>query len=45
MHETKALEDSIFYARKLGLEALAVIEKEEDVGLSSIIKEMIERNF
>jgi len=45
MHETKALEDSIHYARKLGLEALAVIEKEEDVGLSSIIKEMIERNF
>lgn len=45
MSETNALEDSIAYARKLGLEALAVIEKEEDVGLSSIIKEMIERNF
>lgn len=45
MHETNALEDSILYARKLGLEALAVIEKEEDVGLSSIIKDMIERNF
>jgi len=45
MNETKALEDTISYARKLGLEALAVIEKEEDVGLSSIIKEMIERNF
>jgi len=45
MHETNALEDSIVYARKLGLEALAVIEKEEDVGLSSIIKDMIERNF
>ena len=45
MGETNALEDSIVYARKLGLEALAVIEKEEDVGLSSIIKEMIERNF
>ncbi|WP_263832978.1 polyprenyl synthetase family protein [Sulfurospirillum oryzae] len=45
MNETNALEDSIAYARKLGLEALAVIEKEEDVGLSSIIKDMIERNF
>ncbi|WP_084218456.1 polyprenyl synthetase family protein [Sulfurospirillum arsenophilum] len=45
MHETNALEDSILYARKLGLEALSVIEKEEDVGLSSIIKDMIERNF
>ena len=45
MHETKALEDSITYARKLGMEALDVIENEEDVGLSSIIKEMIERNF
>lgn len=45
MNETKALEDSIAYARKLGLEALEVIEKEEDVGLSTIIKDMIERNF
>ena len=45
MHETKALEDAIEYARKLGLEALAIIETEEDVGLSSIIKDMIERNF
>ncbi|QIR74866.2 polyprenyl synthetase family protein [Sulfurospirillum diekertiae] len=45
MNETKALEDSISYARKLGLEALEVIEKEEDVGLNTIIKEMIERNF
>lgn len=45
MNETKALEDSITYARKLGLEALEVIQKEEDVGLSSIIKDMIERNF
>ncbi|WP_333804300.1 polyprenyl synthetase family protein [Sulfurospirillum sp.] len=45
MYETNALEDSIAYARRLGLEALEVIEKEEDVGLSSIIKEMIERNF
>ena len=45
MNETKALEDSIAYARKLGLEALEVIQKEEDVGLSSIIKDMIERNF
>jgi len=45
MHETKALEDAIVYARKLGLEALAIIETEEDVGLSSIIKDMIERNF
>ncbi|ARU48930.1 polyprenyl synthetase family protein [Sulfurospirillum diekertiae] len=45
MNETNALEDSISYARKLGLEALEVIAKEEDVGLSTIIKEMIERNF
>jgi len=45
MNETNALEDSIAYARKLGFEALEVISKEEDVGLSSIIKEMIERNF
>ena len=45
MNETKALEDSITYARKLGLEALEVIQKEEDVGLGSIIKDMIERNF
>ena len=45
MAETNALEDSIAYARALGLEALDAISKEEDVGLSSIIKEMIERNF
>lgn len=45
MHETKALEDAVIYARRLGMEALEVIEKEEDVGLSTIIKEMIERNF
>ena len=45
MAETNALEDSIAYARALGLEALDAIAKEEDVGLSSIIKEMIERNF
>jgi len=45
MNETKALQDAIAYARKLGMEALDVIENEEDVGLSSIIKEMIERNF
>ena len=45
MHETNALKDSIAYARKLGMEALEVIEKEEDVGLGSIMKEMIERNF
>lgn len=45
MAETNALEDSIAYARTLGLEALDAIAKEEDVGLSSIIKEMIERNF
>ena len=45
MNETKALQDAIAYARRLGMEALDVIENEEDVGLSSIIKEMIERNF
>ena len=45
MFETKALEDAITYARQLGLEALDAIKDEEDVGLSSIIKDMIERNF
>lgn len=45
MQETNAIVDTIDYAKKLGFEALHAIEKEEDVGLSSIMKEMIERNF
>ncbi|ACZ12347.1 polyprenyl synthetase family protein [Sulfurospirillum deleyianum] len=45
MHETDALMDAIAYAKALGLEALDAIKDEDDVGLSSIMKEMIERNF
>ncbi len=45
MQESGALKDTIAYARNLGLEALKIIENEEDVGLSSIMKEMIERKF
>lgn len=45
MHQTKAVEEAMAYAKMLGLEALEAISDEEDVGLSSIIKEMIERNF
>ena len=45
MHQTKAIEQSMVYAKNLGLEALEAISTEEDVGLASIIKEMIERNF
>jgi len=45
MHETAAITETILYAQKLGFEALHVIEKEEDVGLSSIMREMIERKF
>lgn len=45
MNETNAINLSIDYAKKLGLEALEAIKAEEDVGLASIIKEMIERNF
>ena len=45
MNETKAINQSIDYAKKLGFEALEAIAGEEDVGLASIIKEMIERKF
>ncbi|MDD2383789.1 MAG: polyprenyl synthetase family protein [Sulfurospirillaceae bacterium] len=45
MHSTNAITKSIEYAKKLGFEALEAIAGEEDVGLSSIIKEMIERKF
>lgn len=45
MHETNALIDAIAYAKTLGFEALEAIKHEDDVGLSSIMKEMIERNF
>ena len=45
MHETNAISDAMMYAKKLGLEALSIIQGEEDVGLASIITDMIERNF
>lgn len=45
MHATDAINDAMAYAKKLGLEALGAIASEEDVGLASIITEMIERNF
>ena len=45
MHETQAVEASIAYAKKLGYEALSIIANEEDVGLATIMKEMIERDF
>ncbi len=45
MNETNAMIKSIDYAKKLGFEALEAIAGEEDVGLTSIIKEMIERKF
>lgn len=45
MNESNAINLSIEYAKRLGLEALEVIKDEEDVGLAKIIKEMIERNF
>lgn len=45
MNETNAIKLSIDDAKNLGFEALNAIKDEEDVGLASIIKEMIERNF
>ena len=45
MRETLSLDDSINYAKKLGLEALNAIESEKNESLSLIIKEMIEREF
>ena len=45
MYDTNAISDAMMYAKKLGLEALSIIQGEEDVGLASIITDMIERNF
>ncbi len=45
MKETKALEDSINYAKKLGKEALEAISEEDDNELEKVIKDMIERDF
>lgn len=45
MHETKALENSIEYAKQLGFEALEVIKEENLPNLEKIIKEMIVRDF
>jgi len=45
MSETNAIGDAMMYAKQLGFEALRVIEGEDDVGLASIITDMIERNF
>jgi len=45
MQETSSLDDSIKYAKKLGLEAMAVIKDEGSDSLKKIIKDMIERDF
>ncbi len=45
MQETSSLNDSIIFAKNLGLEALNAIKSENDDALSSIIKDMIERDF
>ena len=45
MKETKALEDSVNYAKKLGKEALEAISEEDDDELEKIIRDMIERDF
>lgn len=45
MKETSSLNDSIQYAKKLGLEALNLIKDEKNDDLGRIIKEMIEREF
>ncbi|WP_443082185.1 polyprenyl synthetase family protein [Sulfurospirillum sp. 1612] len=45
MKETSSLNDSIQYAKELGLEALSAIKDENNDGLTKIIKEMIEREF
>ena len=45
MKETSSLDDSIKYAKKLGLEALNAIKNEKNESLSNIIKDMIERDF
>ena len=45
MKETLSLNDSIQYAKELGLEALSAIKDENNDGLAKIIEEMIEREF
>lgn len=45
MHKTNAILDAMNYAKALGHEALEAIANEEDVGLASIITQMIERDF
>ncbi len=45
MNETKALEDSIKLAQKLGLEAISAIKNEENDDLKNIMKAMIVREF
>ncbi len=45
MQETSSLDDSIKYAKKLGLEAMRAIRDEDSEGLKKIIKDMIERDF
>jgi len=45
MEDTKALEDSIKLAQKLGLEAINAIKDEDTKDLQDIIKDMIQRDF
>lgn len=45
MKDTKAVESSILYAKKLGLEALEVIKDEGQPELEKIINDMIVRDF
>ena len=45
MQESNAVEDSINYAKKLGLEALESIKDEKNLELEKVIKDMIEREF
>lgn len=45
MDETGAIVDAIAFAKSLGSEALEAIKDEDDVGLASIITQMIERSF
>lgn len=45
MHKTHAIEEAMKRAKALGHEALEVIRNEEEVGLASIITQMIERDF
>ena len=45
MQESSSLDDSIKYAKKLGLDSLRAIKNENNNSLSKIIQEMIERDF